>query len=59
MELITTIIISSSILIGFISNYLLKSRCTTIEGCGCKIQRDVIPSNELNNIKIPKVPTQL
>ena len=36
---------------GFLT-FILKSRCTSISCCGCKIERAVIPSDQLNQIQI-------
>ena len=48
-EIITAVIIGSSIFLGFFTTYVLKSRCTRIDCCGCHIERDVIPANQLGN----------
>jgi len=41
-----------------ILSFMLKSRCRTISCCCIKCERDVIPTNELNNIEVIPIPTQ-
>ena len=41
---------------GFLT-FILKSRCTSISCCGCKIERQVIPPEQLNQVQLqPSVP---
>lgn len=37
---------------GYVLTFLLKSRCRTIDCCGIKCDRDVVPAAELRNIEI-------
>jgi hypothetical protein len=46
-----TIILLISVLLGQILTYMLNSRCTKIESCCFKVERDVLPPDHLVEMK--------